>query len=150
MTILAGVGSAQDSEQQWEQAGHQQCLRSVAPSFVILRVLQFTVFPLIAAKALAPEVLPHSLQLLSPRLPCHHGRALRVQMQIGVRVGVPAQTATVGVAHKAAAVLRCCRHVVEVATQWAPQVLVQTGTAGLQREKVQTLIRRFNNTFISI
>lgn len=55
-------------------------------------------------------------------------------MQICVRVRMSAQTAAVGTAQEVTALLGCCGDVEEVTAQWTPQVLVQTGTNGLNNE----------------
>lgn len=101
-------------------------------SSLLKRVLVVTSLALISTKTLALEVFTHPLLLFSAHISLHvqflplayYGVRLWVKMEIRVLVGMSAQTAAVGSAQEATALLSCCGDVEEVSAQWTPQVLV--------------------------
>lgn len=111
-------------------------------SSLLKRVLEITPLALITTKTLALEVFTHPPLLFHARVSLHAQLAplaydrvrLWVKMQIRVRVRMSAQTAAVGTAQEATALLGCCGDVEEVTTQGTLQVLLQTGTNGLNDE----------------
>lgn len=111
-------------------------------SSLLKRVLEITPLALIPTKTLALEVFTHPPLLFHAHVSLHaqftplayYCVCLWVKMQICVRVRMSAQTAAVGTAQEVTALLGCCGDVEEVTAQWTPQVLVQTGTNGLNNE----------------
>lgn len=111
-------------------------------SSLLKRVLEVTSLALIPTETLALEVFAHPTLLFHAHVSLHaqftplayYRVRLWVKMQIRVRVRMSAQTAAVGTAQEATALLGCCGDVEEVMAQWTPQVLVQTGTNGLNDE----------------
>ncbi len=128
-------------QQQWSEKVNP-CVQCMSVSSLLKRVLEITPLALIPAKTLALEVSAHPPLLFHARVflhvqfaPLAYDRVrLWVKMQIRVRVRMSAQTAAVGTAQEATALLGCCGDVEEVTAQWTLQVLVQTGTNGLNDE----------------
>lgn len=108
-------------------------------SSLLKRVLKITSFTLIPAETLALEVFSHPPVLFHTQISSHshftpladYCVRLWVKMQICVRVGMSAQTPSMGTAEKTTALFSSSGDVQQVLAQWTAQVLVYTGTTGL-------------------